>query len=367
MTTVVVTIGSSAITGGLAQDFLAPDQPSVVTSACVSRSSETAQQQELQAPEYTVKPASVQAVRDGQIVDWDALERILYDVLYTRLGWELGTEGTLVVAAPITMSRSSRERMAQLAFEVFNVTGLFIADEPVLALYSVGKSSGLVVDIGHDTTGVAMVVEGQLYLPSVQCLPSGGRLAALHLGRQLAARGEAALPEAEIQAVFEACCRAKGTDEPQQDADESLTLPDGRTVHVTASEAATAGACLLQPALMGIAGPTVAEAAAASVFTHLDPSVRKVALDCVMVCGGGSCCPGITQKLCRQLRGMLPPSSPPCAVTVPEYMPQDSTCARAAWIGGGLLAKVLTQHSHYITRDDYEAMGPAVVHRKIGL
>jgi hypothetical protein len=62
----------------------------------------------------------------------------------------------------------------------------------------------------------------------------------------------------------------------EQDADESLTLPDGRTVHVTASEAATAGACLLQPALMGIAGPTVAEAAAASVFTHLDPSVRKV-------------------------------------------------------------------------------------------
>jgi hypothetical protein len=46
--------------------------------------------------------------------------------------------------------------MAQLAFEVFNVTGLFIADEPVLALYSVGKSSGLVVDIGHDTTGVSL-------------------------------------------------------------------------------------------------------------------------------------------------------------------------------------------------------------------
>lgn len=43
--------------------------------------------------------------------------------------------------------------MAQLAFEVFNVSGLFFADEPVLSLYAIGKSSGLVVDIGHETTG----------------------------------------------------------------------------------------------------------------------------------------------------------------------------------------------------------------------
>ena len=44
--------------------------------------------------------------------------------------------------------------MAKLAFEVFNVNGLFFADEPVLALYSMGKASGLVVNIGHDTTGI---------------------------------------------------------------------------------------------------------------------------------------------------------------------------------------------------------------------
>ena len=65
----------------------------------------------------------------------------------------------------------------------------------------------------------------------------------------------------------------------------------------------------------------------------------QVALDCVMVCGGGSRCPGITQRLCRQLRSMLPPSTPPCAVALPEYMPQASTFLYAPWIGGGLLAK----------------------------
>lgn len=69
------------------------------------------------------------------------------------------------------------------------------------------------------------------------------------------------------------------------------------------------------------------------------PCTMQAALDCVMVCGGGSRCPGITQRLCRQLRAMLPPSTPPCAVAVPEYMPP-STLQHAAWIGGGLLTKV---------------------------
>lgn len=61
-----------------------------------------------------------------------------------------------------------------------------------------------------------------------------------------------------------------------QASDVSFTLPKGRSVRVSATIASQAAACLLQPALMGVAGPSVAEAAAASLFTHLDPTVRKV-------------------------------------------------------------------------------------------
>lgn len=365
MAAVVVTLGSHTISGGLAQNFLSPDQPSVIASTWVSESRKSDQQA---STDGATMPASIQAVRSGQVINWDALERILYDILYSKLGWELGSEGTIVIAEPICTPRDVRERMAQLAFEVFNVEGLFFADEPVLALYSVGKSSGLVVDIGHDTTGVALVVEGQLYLPSLQSLPSGGRLAAQYLAQLLAAKDEPIeLTGAEAQAVFEACCRTEEAGDSKQGSEQSFTLPNGRTVRIAGSDAAKAAACLLQPAMMGVAGPSVVEAAAASVFTHLEPAVRKTALDCVMVCGGGSCCPGIAQKLCRQLRGMLPPSTPPCVAVVPEYMPQDSGSAHAAWIGGGLLSKVLTQHSHYITRGEYDGMGPPVVHRKVGL
>lgn len=40
----------------------------------------------------------------------------------------------------------------QLAFEVFNVQGYFVADQAVLSLYAVGKLNGTVVDLGARTT-----------------------------------------------------------------------------------------------------------------------------------------------------------------------------------------------------------------------
>ena len=49
--------------------------------------------------------------------------------------------------------QDDREQLAQLAFEVFNVGGLFFADQALLSLYSVGKSTGVVVDFGHTKTG----------------------------------------------------------------------------------------------------------------------------------------------------------------------------------------------------------------------
>ena len=50
-------------------------------------------------------------------------------------------------------SQADREQLTQLLFEQFNLNGLFLADQPVLNLYSIGKTTGLVIDLGHGKTG----------------------------------------------------------------------------------------------------------------------------------------------------------------------------------------------------------------------
>lgn len=43
--------------------------------------------------------------------------------LPVQMGWQRGTEGGVLLAEPNLVSRDERERLCQLMFEVFNVTG----------------------------------------------------------------------------------------------------------------------------------------------------------------------------------------------------------------------------------------------------
>ena len=71
---------------------------------------------------------------------------------------------------------------------------------------------------------------------------------------------------------------------------------------------------------------------------HKGGSFQAV-LDNVLICGGGSAVQGLPQRLLRQLRMSLPPSTVPGLSQVPEYMNTD-TLRFAAWTGGAILSKV---------------------------
>ncbi len=43
--------------------------------------------------------------------------------LPVQMGWQRGSEGGVLLAEPNLVSRDERERLCQLMFEVFNVTG----------------------------------------------------------------------------------------------------------------------------------------------------------------------------------------------------------------------------------------------------
>jgi len=73
----------------------------------------------------------------------------------------------------IPVVQADREQLTQLAFEEFNMTGFFLCDQPVLSLYSVGKITGTVVDLGHCKTGMFLgctdtpAISFVMYLPQL--------------------------------------------------------------------------------------------------------------------------------------------------------------------------------------------------------
>ena len=65
--------------------------------------------------------------------------------------------------------------MTQLLFEQLNANGVFFAEESVLSLYSVGKVSGVSIDMAHSGINVMAVVDGQPMAQTATRIPCGGR------------------------------------------------------------------------------------------------------------------------------------------------------------------------------------------------
>jgi actin-related protein len=119
----------------------------------------------------------------GLVGDWDAMEEVWRYFATRRLcrgtdwaarapsvfdhGTDDGGESTdpldgpsILVADATLNTAQERERRAEIMFESIGCRALCTPPEALLALYSEGRTTGLVVDIGHDVTHVVPVVEG---------------------------------------------------------------------------------------------------------------------------------------------------------------------------------------------------------------
>jgi len=351
----------------------------------------------------TASPSSLprRACTDGRVTDWDALEALLYRSLYSDCGWLAGEEGCLLVVEPVRTPRRDRERWAQLAFERFNAAGLFALDAPVAALYAVGRSSGTVIDVGHDKTDVACVLDGGVVTGSAVRLASGGAASEGVLAARLATRGVnlTGLDPAVLRAAKQAAAAARpsraaalegmvgcGEGAPPTPSPTTLTLPDGTAVAVTAGDGIAVAEALVTPSdAVGVRADlagrdSLAAVALASVAAAGSESAggggaasggaalaaRRAALETLVLCGGGARVPGLAHRLESDVRAALPAwaASPPTWPEPPSYLPPHACGALAAWTGGAIAAKTVFVQNQHATRADYDEMGPIAIFRR---
>ena len=69
----------------------------------------------------------------------------------------------------------TKEKVVTIMFEKFNVQNLFIAPEPVMTMYSAGRTTGFVIDSGHEFTTTTPVIEGFGVPHSVERIEIAGK------------------------------------------------------------------------------------------------------------------------------------------------------------------------------------------------
>ncbi|CAH8619002.1 unnamed protein product [Schistosoma margrebowiei] len=121
-------------------------------------------------------------IRHGIIEDWDLMQRYMEQLIFKLLRAEPEDHYFLLTEPPLN-TPENREYLAEIMFETFNIPGLYIAVQAVLALSAswcsnrTGSRSltGTVIDSGDGVTHVIPVVDGYVIGSCIKHIPIAGR------------------------------------------------------------------------------------------------------------------------------------------------------------------------------------------------
>ncbi|KAF3703937.1 Actin-related protein 3B ARP3-beta Actin-like protein 3B Actin-related protein ARP4 [Channa argus] len=155
-------------------------------------------------------------IRHGMVEDWDLMEKFLEQVIFKYLRAEPEDHSFLMTEPPLN-TPENREYLAEIMFETFNIPGLYIAVQAVLALAAswtsrqVGQRTltGIVIDSGDGVTHAIPVAEGYVIGSCIKHIPIAGRDITFFIQQLLRDREVGIPPEQSLEtakAVKERYC-----------------------------------------------------------------------------------------------------------------------------------------------------------------
>ncbi|CCG84038.1 protein of unknown function [Taphrina deformans PYCC 5710] len=98
-------------------------------------------------------------MHEGAVRDFDAAADVWSHIFGEQLRTTV-SEAPLMITEPSWNVAASRERTMEIAFEKMNVPASYLLKGVVAAAFASGKSTALVIDIGHGVTSVTPVYDG---------------------------------------------------------------------------------------------------------------------------------------------------------------------------------------------------------------
>ncbi|TFF87578.1 MAG: hypothetical protein EU549_04465, partial [Promethearchaeota archaeon] len=101
-------------------------------------------------------------IQRGSIMDWDSYYEIMNHIFYTLLRVEtLSTHPVLYVESPF-VQQDTKEYIARVLFETHQAKSLIMIPSPILSCFSVGLTTGLVIESGDGLTWIVPIINGQI-------------------------------------------------------------------------------------------------------------------------------------------------------------------------------------------------------------
>merc|ERR1712195_196024 len=312
-------------------------------------------------------------VKRGSPEDWDDLEKLWEHALKTELNVNPEEIALVLTDAPQNVQdaldqEKIRRRLAEIAFEKMGVRALTIGMQPVLSLFSTGRTRGCVVEVGAGVVSVVPVFEGLALKHAVLQQELSGVDITDTLLKSLNTRklpGLAKNDLLEVNIVKEKVCyvardfeaeRARFAADPEQ-MSRNYELPDATTISIGADRF-EAPEILFQPQIAGHDDLLGLHELTCAAMGKVDTEELRIGLfENVVLSGGSSVLPGIGERMQREITVRATDGATVQVVT-------DSQRKYSAWVGGSMLGSIPTIKDVLITKDDYEADKDGVISKR---